>query len=113
VTFNEHIVFAHDSPLPPPIVMIFPQISPDSLFGEGCKVAERANIKSCIVGKHCKIGPQVRLTNCILMHYVSIEEKYTLSILLLTTCSLRGDPSSENGFIGSTFIYPFLGVSTL
>jgi NDP-sugar pyrophosphorylase family protein len=52
------------------------QISRDCIIGESTRVAERALVKSSVVGKHCKIGAHVRLNNCIVMDYVNIDEKY-------------------------------------
>lgn len=50
------------------------QISPDSLVGEGVRVAERASIKKCIVGRHCVIGKNAKLTGCVLWDFCVVEE---------------------------------------
>jgi translation initiation factor eIF-2B subunit gamma len=51
------------------------QIGPDSLIGQGTRVAEKAGIKKSIIGRHCVIGKGAKLTGCVLWDFVVVEEK--------------------------------------
>jgi hypothetical protein len=59
------------------------QISPDSLVGEGSRVADRASIKKCVVGRHCNIGKGAKLTGCVLWDWVTVEDNARIENAIL------------------------------
>ncbi|WWC67781.1 uncharacterized protein I206_101693 [Kwoniella pini CBS 10737] len=69
------------------------QISPDSLIGEGTRVAERASIKKCIIGRHCNIGKGAKLTGCVLWDFVTIEENARIENTIICSNSRIGEKS--------------------
>ncbi|WWC59419.1 uncharacterized protein I303_101975 [Kwoniella dejecticola CBS 10117] len=69
------------------------QISPDSLIGEGTRVAERASIKKCIIGRHCNIGKGAKLTGCVLWDFVTVEENARIENTIICSNGRIGEKS--------------------
>ncbi|KAH6644464.1 hypothetical protein C7974DRAFT_468086 [Boeremia exigua] len=69
--------YAHTHRIAPSTAASLPQrcrIDPTSLLADNVSVAEKTNIKECVVGAGCRIGEGARLLRCLLMEGVEIAD---------------------------------------
>ena len=71
-------------PSPQANVRSKPQISSDSLVGNGINVSDRSSVKKSVIGHHCTIKDKSKIVGSVLMDHVIVEERATIQNCVLS-----------------------------